>query len=84
VCVVCGSYLTAQSEFFIVLLQSTELEKKNANKYSNNNLTNKVKFKRQDKKLNLHHIIYIYWFYFGQNRCKTQRDVLILKNKILI
>jgi hypothetical protein len=41
VCMVCGSYLTAQSQFFIVLLQSTELAK-NAKKYSNNNLTNEL------------------------------------------
>jgi hypothetical protein len=41
VCMVCGSYLTAQSQFFIVLLQSTELAKI-SKKYSNKNLTNKV------------------------------------------
>jgi len=41
VSMVCGSYLTAQSQFFIVLLQSTELAK-NAQKYSNKNITNKV------------------------------------------
>jgi hypothetical protein len=83
VCMVCGSYLTTQSQLFIVLLQSTELErkKKPAKKYSNNILTNKFNIQT---KISLTIILYIYWLYFGQNRCKTQRDVLVLRNKILI
>jgi len=46
---VCGSYLTTQSQFFIVLLQSTELAK-NAKKYSNNNLTNKINIQTSGQK----------------------------------
>jgi len=41
VCMVCGSYLTAQSQFFIVLLQSTELAKK-CEEIQQQNLTNEL------------------------------------------
>jgi hypothetical protein len=57
---VCGSYLKVQSNFFIVSLQIIALAI-NAKKDSSNNLTNihVVNFNRQDKNVNVHHIIHI-------------------------
>jgi hypothetical protein len=57
---VCGSYLKAQSHFFIASLQIIALAI-NAKKDSSNNLTtiHVVNFNRQDKNFAEHHIIHI-------------------------